>query len=97
MRDRVVGDYAYLISDIESVRTYLRNKASMIPAYEWMDNSIINGKIRELATMKYKTGGATEAENAVANVREEDLREYVRNLIKADMTVGIAILKKQRH
>ena len=97
MRDRVVGDYAYLITDIEAVRNYLRNKASMIPAYEWMDNSIIVGKIRELATMKYKTGGATEAENAVANVREEDLREYVRNLIKADMTVGIAILKKQRH
>ena len=69
----------------------------MIAPYDWMDNSVIMAKIREMANMRYKTGGATEAEKAVADLGVDDLRDYVRDLIKNDMTVGIAILKKQKH
>jgi hypothetical protein len=69
----------------------------MIAPYDWMDNSVIMAKIREMANMRYKTGGATEAEKAVADLGVDDLRDYVRDLIKTDMTVGIAILKKQKH
>ena len=97
MKERVIGDFAYLLPDVENVRDYLRDKASMIAPYDWMDNSAIMAKIREMANMRYKTGGATEAEKAVANLGVDDLRDYVRDLIKTDMTVGIAILKKQKH
>lgn len=97
MKERVIGDYAYLLPDVDKVREYLRNKASTIWPYEWMDNSIITAKIREMADMRYKSGGATQAENAVSNVGEEELRDYIRNLIRTDMTVGIAILKRQKH
>ena len=69
----------------------------MIWQYEWMDNSIIMAKIREMADMRYKAGGATVAEQAVANVNEDELRDYIRNLIRTDMQVGIAILKRQKH
>ncbi len=97
MKERVIGDYAYLLPDVDKVREYLRNKASTIWPYDWMDNSIITAKIREMADMRYKSGGATQAEKAVADVEEDDLREYIRNLIRTDMTVGIAILKRQKH
>ena len=79
------------------MREYLRDKASMTPPYEWMDNSIILAKIRELAGMRYKTGGSSKAEQAVADLTIDELRAYVRDLIKTDMTVGIAILKKQKN
>ena len=62
-----------------------------------MDNSTIQAKIKEMASMRYKTGGAKEAEKAVADLDIDELQEYVRNLIKTDMSVGIAILKKQKH
>lgn len=97
MRERVIGDFAYLLPDVDKVRSYLRDKASMITPYEWMDNSMIQGKIREMADMRYKTGGASDAEKAVANLGIDELRDYVRDLIKSDMTVGIAILKRQKH
>lgn len=96
MRERVVGDYAIMLPDIDKVRDYLQDKASMTIPYEWMDNSIINGKIKEFAGMKYRTGGSSRAEQAVADLTIDELREYVRDLIKTDMTVGIAILKKQK-
>ena len=68
----------------------------MITPYEWMDNSTIQAKIREMANMRYKTGGASDAEKAVADLGVDELRNYVRDLIKSDMTVGIAILKRQK-
>lgn len=97
MRERVIGDFAYLLPDVDKVRAYLRDKASMISSYDWMDNSVIQAKIREMASMRYKTGGASEAEKAVADLGIDELRDYVRDLIKTDMTVGIAILKRQKH
>lgn len=97
MRERVIGDFAYLLPDVDKVRSYLRDKASMIVPYEWMDNSVIQGRIREMADMRYKTGGASDAEKAVADLGVDELRDYVRDLIKTDMTVGIAILKRQKH
>lgn len=97
MRERVIGDYSIMLPDVNKVRDYLRDKASMTPPYEWMDNSIIQAKIKELAGMKYKTGGSSRAEQAVADLTIDELRAYVRDLIKTDMTVGIAILKKQKH
>ena len=97
MKERVIGDFSYLLPDVDKVRDYLKDKASMIEPYDWMDNSIIISKIREMANMRYKTGGASEAEKAVAELGIDDLRKYIRDLIKTDITVGIAILKKQRH
>jgi hypothetical protein len=97
MLERVVGDFSYLLPDVNKVRALLRDKASMITPYEWMDNSTITARIREMANMRYKTGASTEAEKAVADLDIEDLRDYVRDLIKTDMTVGIAILKRQKH
>lgn len=97
MIKRVLGDYALILNDVNKVREDLRNKVSMIAPYEWMDNSVIRDKIQEMANMRYKTRGASEAEKAVNNLGVDDLREYVRNLIKTDMNVGIAILKKQKH
>lgn len=94
---RVVGDYSIMLPDVNKVRDYLCDKASLTPPYEWMDNSIIQSKIKELAGMRYKTGGSSRAEQAVADLSIDELRVYVRDLIKTDMTVGIAILKKQKH
>lgn len=97
MLERIVGDYAYLLPNINKVREYLRDKVSMITPYEWMDNGTVQAKIREMANMRYKTGGAAEAEKVVASLEIDELRDYVCDLIKTDMTVGIAILKRKKH
>lgn len=96
MLQYVIGDYSIMLPDVEKVRENLHNKASMIQPYDWMDNSTIQGKIRDMASMKYKTGGSTLAEQAVAGLTIDELQSYVRDLIRSDMSVGIAILKKQK-
>ena len=97
MTERLIGDFAYLLPDVNKVREQLRDKVPTITPYEWMDNSTVLAKIREMADMKYKTGGASEAEKAVSDLNIDDLRKYVRDLIKTDMSVGIAILKRKKN
>lgn len=96
MKQRIIGDYIYLLPDVDKVRTDLRATLGIDP-YDWMDNSIVSNKLKEMAGKKYMTGGSSKAESAVADLSIDDLRSYVRDLIKNDMTVGIAILKKQQH
>lgn len=95
LRERVVGDYVYMLPDIGEVRAYLRSYASMVHPYDWMDNSIIRNKIEQMADKRYKTGGAAEAQEAIDELTLDDVRAYLKDLIKADMKVGIAILKKK--
>ncbi len=95
MKKRVIRDYSFLLPDVNMVREYLQDKLPSISVYDWMDNSTVESKIRELADKHYKMSGAPEAEKAVSSMSDEDLREYLKSLIKSDMNVGIAILKKQ--
>lgn len=95
MRERVVGDYVYILTDIDEVRTYLRSYASMVHPYDWMDNSIIRNKIEQMADKRYKIDGAAEAQEAIDELTLDDVRTYLKDLIKTDMKVGIAILKKK--
>lgn len=95
MRERVVGDYVYMLPDIDEVRAYLRSYASMVHPYDWLDNSVIRNKIEQMADKRYKTGGAAQAQEAIDELALDDVRGYLKDLIKTDMKVGIAILKKK--
>lgn len=97
MRLRVVEDYAYLLPDMDDTRNYLRNHFSMIHPYDWMDNRSIRNGIKMRAENKYKTGGASMAQRAIDDLGLDDVRAYLKDLIKENMDVGVAILKKQKH
>ena len=97
LKQRVVEDYSYLLTDMDKVRRELRNGSSMVAPYDWMDNHAIRSKIKQLADKHYKTGGASKAQAAIDDLGPDDLRYYLKNLIKTDMQVGIAILKRQGH
>lgn len=95
MRERVIEDFIYMVPGVDEVRQYLRTYAAMIHPYDWMDNSIIRNKIEVMADKQYKTGGAIKAQSAIDELELDDVRSYLKDLIKSDMKVGIAILKKK--
>ncbi len=93
----VIGDYAYLLPDITEVRKTLLQKLSYIHPYEWLDNSTVQAKIHDMANMQYNTKGVSVVQDALKELSIDELQAYVRELIKNDMTVGIAILKRLKH
>ena len=97
LKQRVVGDYAYMMPDMDDVRQRLRDGAAMVAPYDWMDNYTVRNRLEQEAVKEYKKGGASAAQAAIDDLGPDDLRYYLKNLIKTDIQVGIAILKRQGH
>ena len=91
---RVVGDYALMLDDAQSVRDELAAHITVRP-YDWMDNYTVQNQIRILAEKKYKTGGSEKVWAVVEKMDATELRRYLRDLISDNVKVGIEILKNQ--
>ncbi len=91
---RVVGDYALMLDDVQTVREYLVAHVT-VHQYDWMDNSTVQNQIKILAEKKYKTGGSEKVWSVVEKMDATELRRYLRDLITDSVNVGIEILKNK--
>ncbi len=89
---KMLGDNAVMISDVEEVQKYLVNHVSDAP-YHWMGNNEVMRLIREYAQSKYNTKGYEEAMKKIDSMDAESVKKYLKDLIKNNMSVGIQIIK----
>lgn len=92
--ERVVGDYAIMLKDADSVRKSL---IGSIPdkVYNWMDNSAVKNRLKVLAEKQYKLNGFERAQAVIDKMDAEELRRYLNELIADNLTVGMEILKNE--
>ena len=90
--ERVVGDYAVMLEDVDSIRKRL---VGSIPdkAYNWMDNTAVQNRLRVLAEKQYKLSGCERAQAVIDQMDATELRRYLNELISDNLTVGMEILK----
>ena len=91
-KERVVGDYAILLRDLNKTRRELRNNLTERP-YEWMDNASVQNELRRLADKEYKLTGCDRAMEIINAMNPEQLRVYLRDKIQDDADFGMQILK----
>ena len=91
-KERVVGDYAILLRDLNKVRRELRDNLTERP-YEWMDNASVRHELRRLADKEYKLTGCDRAMEIINAMNPEQLRVYLRDKIQDDADFGMQILK----
>lgn len=92
--ERVVGDYAIMLKDVDSVR---KNLIGSIPdkTYNWMDNSAVKNRLKVLAEKQYKLSGCERAQAVIDKMDATELRRYLNELIADNLTVGMEILKNE--
>ena len=90
--ERIVGEYAVMLPDADSVRESLR---SSVPGkiYDWMDNSAVKNKLKIMAEKQYKLTGYEKAMAVINQMDAGELRKYLNELIADNLTVGMEILK----
>lgn len=91
---RVVGDYAIMLKDADSIRKSL---IGSIPdkTYNWMDNSAVKNRLKVLAEKQYKLSGCVRAQAVIDKMGAAELRRYLNELIADNLTVGMEILKNE--
>lgn len=92
--ERVVGDYAIMLKDADSIRKSL---IGSIPdkTYNWMDNSAVKNRLKVLAEKQYKLSGCERAQAIIDKMDATELRRYLNELIADNLTVGMEILKNE--
>ena len=92
--ERVVGDYAIMLKDADSIRKSL---IGSIPdkTYNWMDNSAVKNRLKVLAEKQYKLSGCERVQAIIDKMDATELRRYLNELIADNLTVGLEILKNE--
>lgn len=85
--------YDVMLTDIEEVKQYLDSRLSIEP-YEWFGLPEVDKKLRQIAEAKYSQGGFERALEKIDKMPVEEVKQYLKDLIKDNMIVGIEIIKE---
>ena len=88
--EKIVGDYAHLLTDINKVRNALDSLG--IDVYEWSDNPSVKNKIKNMAAFEYNAGGSDKAIKTIDGMDSEQLRNWLKQLAKKDIDLGVKII-----
>lgn len=87
---RIIGDYASLLPDIDSVRDVLESTG--ISAYEWNDNPTIRSKVSGLANAEYNAGGSDKVVDIIEGMDDAELKKWLTDIVRKDMGLGVKII-----
>ncbi|MEG0979879.1 MAG: hypothetical protein RSE39_07600, partial [Oscillospiraceae bacterium] len=97
MRDKafvssIIKSYDTMLTNIEEVKQYLDSRITA-DAYDWFGLPEVEKKLNQMAEAKYNQGGCDKALEKIDNMELADIKRYLKDLIKDDMIVGMAIIK----
>lgn len=90
--EAILKDYHVMLKDIDEVKSYLESHVAA-DAYDWYGLPEIDKKLRAKAEMKYNQGGCNEALDKIDSLDVAEVKKFLKDLVKDNMTVGIEIIK----
>ena len=90
--ETIIKDYDVMLNDLDEVKRYLDSRITADP-YDWFGLPEVDKKLKQLAEAKYNQGGCDKALEKIDNMELADVKRYLKDLIKDDMIVGMAIIK----
>ena len=87
----VYKNYDVILTDLDDVRNYLVRTVGS--PYSWLGLPSVETKLKEMAQAKYDETGCDTALEKIDSMDVEDVKRYLKQLIRGNMTVGIEIIK----
>lgn len=91
-RDTIIKNFAVMLTDIDEVKRYLDSRITQEP-YDWFGLPEVEKKLQQMAEAKYNQEGCTRALEKIDSMDVADVKRYLKELIKDNMTVGMEIIK----
>lgn len=88
--ERIVGDYCRLLPDVSAVKAALEPLG--ISPFDWADNPNVQQRIEELAKKEYDAGGSDQVIEQIQTMSGEELRQWLTDVVKKDMGLGVRII-----
>lgn len=90
--DTIIKGYAVMLTDVNDVKQYLNNRITAEP-YDWFGLPEVEKKLKQKAEAAYNQNGCDRALEKIDNMNVADVKRYLKELIKDNMTVGMEIIK----
>ena len=88
----IIQDNEVILTDINEVKNYLRNHVSDSP-YHWLGSPAVKSTLEKMAEAKYSQEGYEIAFRKIDQMSAEDVKQYLKDLIKNNKNVGVEIIK----
>ncbi len=88
----IIRDNAVMLSNIAEVKDYLRSHVTDVPYY-WFGSPSVQSTLNKMAEAKYNKDGYEIAFQKIDQMSAEDVKKYLKDLIKNNKNVGIEIIK----
>ena len=92
-KSAIIKGLSPMLADISEVKNYL-NRVITADPYDWFGLPEVDKKLRQMAEAKYNQGGCDKAIEKIDNMDASEIKRYLKDLIKDNMTVGIEIIKE---
>lgn len=94
-RKFVLKSYSTLIDDVNDIKINIKSKNST-PPYFWLGSAEIEEYIKNVAFQKYNNGGSSKVNAVIDSMSSDDLKKYLKALVKENMIVGIEIINNNK-
>lgn len=90
-KQSIVGIYSVLLPNLDKVRDALDLLSTDV--YDWFDNPSVKKKVKQLAEAEYYAGVSDKVLVKIDNMNNDQLKQYLKQLVKDSMAFGIEILQ----
>lgn len=94
-RKYILKSYSTLIDDINDIKASIKNRNST-PPYYWLGSVEIEEYIKNIAFQKYNNGGSSKVNAVIDSMSSDELKKYLKELVKENMVVGIEIINNKK-
>ena len=89
----IIGEYHTMLPELGKVRDSLERLSIEGDTYGWYGNPTVKNKVKQLAEAEYNSGGSDRALHKIDEMEDlQQLKQYLKRLVKESMAVGIEIL-----
>jgi hypothetical protein len=82
-----------MLPEVGKVRDALEHLSIDGDTYGWYGNPTVKNKVEQLAKAEYDSGGSDKALHKIDEMEDlQQLKQYLKRLVKGSMAVGIEIL-----
>lgn len=92
-RESIIKTYSVMLTDVDEVKAFLNSRISSDP-YDWFALPEVDKKLQQMAEDKYVREGCTRALEKIDGMDVDDVKRYLKELIKDNMVVGMEIIKE---
>ena len=89
----VMSVTSVMLENLDKVRDYLCSTLQNCEPYDWFGYLEVDRKLEEMAEYEYIATGCSKAMEKIDNMDVADVKQYLKQLIKNNMVVGMEIIK----